>query len=151
MRSRGTRRKTGAYSATTTSFFSTSLKWFRPGAGGLVILRGPHKASFDRPEELYNGGEIDDDIPPGVVNITPKPGDVVIFLELTTRGVIPWRPADRERRMVNYRYKTQHRGWEHKFSEKLKVKLPPALAELVVDEDHMHSKAIGETDIVELE
>ncbi len=123
----------------------------RPGDGGLVILSGSHKASFDRPEQLYYGGVIGDDIPPGVVNITPEPGDVVIFSELTTHGVIPWRPTDRERRMVNYRYKTQHSGWEHKFSEKLKSQLPPALVELVSDEDRMHSKEIGKTDFVELE
>ena len=35
---------------------------------------------FDRPEHLFNNGKIEDadDIPEGVVNITPKAGDFVI-------------------------------------------------------------------------
>ena len=123
----------------------------RPGDGGLVILPGSHKASFDRPEPMYHGGVIDDDIPPGVVNITPEAGDVVIFSELTTHGVIPWRPADRERRMLNYRYKTQERDWKHRFSDKLKSQLHPALVELISDADRSFSKEIGKTDVVELD
>jgi hypothetical protein len=123
-----------------------------PGDGGLVLLPGSHKASFDRPEQMYSGGLIGDDIPPGVVNITPEAGDVVIFSELTTHGVIPWQPLDRERRMVNYRYKTHESGWKHRFSDELKSQLHPALVELISDAgSHRISKDIGKTDVVALD
>jgi hypothetical protein len=128
-------------------FYLTEVK---AGDGGLLIVPGSHRASFDRPAGLYNGGTITGEIPPGVVNITPKPGDAVLFLELTTHGVIPWQPADRERRMVNYRYKVRSKGWEYRFSDDLKSVLPPELVELVSDEDYMHEKEIGTKDVVEL-
>lgn len=122
----------------------------RPGDGGLLIVPGSHKVGLPRPDGLFNGGEIGDDVPDGVINITPGVGDVVIFSELTTHGVIPWRPADRQRRMVNYRFKTQHRGYEHRYEEGLKALLPPELYELVRDEDMMHHKQIGQADSVDL-
>ena len=121
-----------------------------PGDGGLLIVPGSHRANFDRPEGLYNGGTITDKIPPGVVNVTPKAGDVVLFSELTTHGVSPWKPVDRERRMVNYRYKVHARGWEHRFSDELKAALSPELLELVRDEDYMNAKDIGSKDVIEL-
>ena len=75
---------------------------------------------------------------------------VVIFSELTTHAVIAWRPEDRQRRMVNYRYKVQHRGYEHRYTSGLKAQLPPQLVELVSDEDYMSHKEIGKSDSVEL-
>jgi ectoine hydroxylase-related dioxygenase (phytanoyl-CoA dioxygenase family) len=126
------------------------LSEVRPGDGGLLLVPGSHKSALSRPPEMFHGGEIDNDIPPGVVNITPDAGDVVIFSELTTHGVIAWRPQDRRRRMVNYRYKTQQRGYEHRYTPVLKALLPPELVQLVSDEDYMHKKKIAEADVVEL-
>ena len=128
-------------------FYLTEVQ---PGDGGLVLVPGSHKSAFPRPQESFHNGVIGDELPPGVVNLTPAAGDAVLFTELTTHGVIPWQPADRERRMVNYRYKTQSRGWEHRFTGGLKALLPPPLVELVSDEDYMHRKEIGQTDSVEL-
>ena len=122
----------------------------RPGDGGLLVVPGSHKSSLRRPPELFHGGEVDEEIPEGVVNVTPEAGDVVIFSELTTHGVIAWRPEDRQRRMVNYRYKVQHRGYENRYSTGLKALLPPELVELVSDEDYMSHKKIGKSDSVEL-
>ena len=122
----------------------------RPGDGGLVLVPGSHKSAFPRPQESFHGGVIGDEVPPGVVNVTPAAGDAVLFAELTTHGVIPWRPADRQRCMVNYRYKTQTRGWNHRYTDGLKALLPPPLVELVSDDDYMNPKEIGRTDTVEL-
>ena len=52
--------------------------------------------------------------------------------------------------MTNYRYKTQHRGYEHRYTSGLKALLPPELVELVSDGDYMHTKKIAEMDVVEL-
>ena len=62
-----------------------------PGDGGLLVVPGTHKTFFDRPGHLYNDGKIKDtdDIPEGVVNITPKAGDFVIISELLTHGALP--------------------------------------------------------------
>ncbi len=128
-------------------FYMTEV---RPGDGGLLLVPGSHKSAFNRPAELFHGGEVVEDIPEGVVNITPVAGDVVIFSELTTHGVIAWRPRDRQRRMVNYRYKVHHRGYEHRYTSGLKALLPPELVELASDEDYMNHKQIGKIDVVEL-
>ena len=83
-----------------------------PGDGGLLVVPGTHKTLFDRPEHLYNNGKIEDadDIPPGVLNITPKAGDFVIISELLTHGALPWKPKDRYRCVLTLRYRPQHRG-----------------------------------------
>lgn len=122
----------------------------RPGDGGLVVLPGSHKSSFERPASMFHNGKPDEDIPAGVVNITPAAGDVVIFSELLSHGVRTWRCPDRERRMINFRYKTQHRGYEHRFEDGLKLLLPPELLELVQDGDLLQHKQIGKVDRVEL-
>jgi len=46
------------------------------------------------------GGDASAEVPPGVVNITPKVGDVVVISELLTHGALTWQPKDRERRDV---------------------------------------------------
>lgn len=122
----------------------------RPGDGGLVVVPGSHKSNLDRPAALFAGGKPDEEVPEGVVNVTPEAGDVVIFSELLTHGVRTWRCADRERRMFNFRYKRQHRGFEHRYDGGLKSLLPPELLELVQDGDYLQQKQIGGTDRVEL-
>ncbi|HBS42136.1 MAG TPA: hypothetical protein DEA26_05610, partial [Oceanospirillales bacterium] len=77
-------------------------------------------SNFARPATMFDNGKPDAEIPAGVVNITPDAGDVVLFSELLSHGVRTWRCADRERRMINFRYKMQHRGYEHRFEEGLK-------------------------------
>ena len=61
-----------------------------PGDGGLLVVPGSHKSEFDRPLQLFNQGRIEEEVPLGVVNITPAAGDVVIMPECVTHGVLPW-------------------------------------------------------------
>lgn len=122
----------------------------RPGDGGLVVLPGSHKSNFERPAAMFNNGKPDEEIPEGVVNITPEAGDVVIFSELLSHGVRTWRCAERQRRMINFRYKSQQRGYEHRVADGLKLLLPPELLELVQDGDLLQHKKIGKADRVEL-
>ena len=75
-----------------------------PGDGGLLVVPGSHKSEFDRPPQLFNQGRIEGEVPLGVVNITPAAGDVVIMPECVTHGVLPWRAADRQRRVLTLRY-----------------------------------------------
>ena len=81
-----------------------------PGDGGLVVLPGSHKSNFERPDVLFsqNLEDVDHPIHPPLVNITPKAGDVVVLSELTTYGVLIWKPTDRDRRFLILRYKTQY-------------------------------------------
>ena len=41
---------------------------------------------------FYAEGKITDEIPAGVVNITPKAGDIVIISEALTHGTLTWKP-----------------------------------------------------------
>ena len=121
-----------------------------PDDGGLVLVPGSHKSNFVRPSSMFCDGAPDEQIPEGVINITPTAGDVVIFSELLTHGVRTWQPTDRDRIMIHYRFKTQHRGYEHRFENELKALLPPELLELVQDGDLLQSKKIGKMNHVEL-
>ena len=89
-----------------------------PDDGGLIILPGSHKSEFERPEGLFypgsrtpEGGYNPDyksfDVPPGVLNVTPKAGDVVMISEMVTHGALSWRPEDRDRRFLTLRYMPQ--------------------------------------------
>ena len=81
-----------------------------PGDGGLLVVPGSHKSMFERPPELFNHGMIEtlDALPEGVVNITPRAGDMVVMNELVTHGVLPWTPRDRGRMILVLRYVPQY-------------------------------------------
>ncbi|MDE0299031.1 MAG: phytanoyl-CoA dioxygenase family protein [Candidatus Poribacteria bacterium] len=74
-----------------------------PGDGGLVLVPGSHKSQLARPPEvsrgLFNSGEFfsDGSLPQGLVNVTPRAGDVVIVNEELTHGTMKWNPTDRNR------------------------------------------------------
>ena len=122
-----------------------------PGDGGLLVVPGTHKTFFDRPEHLFNNGRIEDadEIPPGVVNITPKAGDVVIISELLTHGALPWKPKDRYRCILVLRYRPQHRG-ESRVPEEVRKRLSPETLELISRADHTHTKEIVKKDVITL-
>ena len=106
---------------------------------------------LDRPEHLYNNGRIEDadDIPEGVVNITPKAGDFVIISELLTHGALPWKPKDRYRCVLTLRYRPQHRG-ESRVSEEVRSRLSPETLELISQAGHYETKEIVKKDVVTL-
>lgn len=122
-----------------------------PGDGGLLVVPGSHKAEFDRPEHIFNNGTIDDEdaIPPGVENITPKAGDIVIISELLTHGALPWKPKDRYRCFLVLRYRPQDRG-ESRVPEEVRKRLAPETLELVSQADINHVKEIVKQDVVRL-
>ena len=47
-------------------------------------------------------------MPPGVVNVTPRAGDVVITTKMVSHGTLVWKRPDRERRFLTLRYAQQH-------------------------------------------
>ena len=106
------------------------------GDGGLVLLPGSHKSNFERPANLFfpDPGTTDPPFHPALVNITPKAGDVVVLSELTTHGVLVWKPTDRDRRFLILRYKTQYfqdqRGRVNPFSAEVLDRLSPQTWEL---------------------
>ena len=70
-----------------------------PGDGGIAVIPGSHKANFLCPEDimLYDANQ------EVVYNVESKAGDLVIFMEATIHGALPWK-ADHERRSLLYRY-----------------------------------------------
>ena len=74
-----------------------------PGDGGLVVVPGSHRSGLTRSPEvsrgLFNNGEFfsDGSLPQGVVNVTPRAGDVVVVNEELTHGAMKWNPTDRDR------------------------------------------------------
>ncbi len=74
-----------------------------PGDGGLVLVPGSHRSLLTRSPEvsrsLFNNGEFFSDgcLTQGVVNVSPRAGDVVIVNEELTHGTMKWNPTDRSR------------------------------------------------------
>jgi ectoine hydroxylase-related dioxygenase (phytanoyl-CoA dioxygenase family) len=117
-----------------------------PGDGGLIVLPGSHKAEFVRPPGMfYAEGKITDEIPAGVVNITPKAGDIVIISEALTHGTLTWKP-DRDRRALVLRYRPQHLGGatEEYIPEEVQERLLPETQELLAKQDYNTIKRIAD-------
>ena len=105
-----------------------------PGDGGLIVLPGSHKASFVRPPGMfYDEDRITDEIPDGIVNITPKAGDIVFISEALTHGTLTWKP-DRDRRTLVLRYRPQHLGGATIIPEPVQERLLPETRELLAEE-----------------
>jgi ectoine hydroxylase-related dioxygenase (phytanoyl-CoA dioxygenase family) len=103
------------------------------GDGGLIVLPGSHKAAFPRPEALFNRGLMNglEDMAPGVVNLTPKAGDILVTSEAMTHGILEWRPTDRMRRILVLRYKPQHTGQPTPLPDEVRGRLSPETLELM--------------------
>ena len=116
-----------------------------PGDGGLLVVPGSHKSNFERPSHLFNGGIMEnlEDVPEGVVNITPKAGDVVIISELLTHGTLHWRHTHRGRIFLTLRYWAQHKASPILFPEEIKARLSPETLELIQGMPYSHEKKIG--------
>jgi hypothetical protein len=78
----------------------------KPGDGGLIVVPGSHKSSFARPEILLEAGPDNIDPAPSqiITNLTPSAGDFLFCSENLTHGVLRWRPMDRSRRFLIFRY-----------------------------------------------
>ena len=123
-----------------------------PGDGGLLVVPGSHKAAFERPEELFNKGDIKDasNLPEGVINLTPRAGDVLIISELLTHGILPWTPPDRIRRILVLRYAPQHSRSGGGLPEAVKERLSPETIELMEPAHYTHTKEIAKRNVVTL-
>ena len=49
----------------------------------------------------------DQPLPPGVLNVCPKAGDVVVISERVLHGALRWKPMGRERRFLTCRWAMQ--------------------------------------------
>ena len=119
------------------------------GDGGLLVVPGSHKSTFNRPPELFNNGVIEsfETLPEGVVNVTPKAGDFVVMNEALTHGALPWRPKDRMRMMLVLRYSLQYRGIYSAFHFR---ELPDAIRDRLSPETLELTAHAGYTDIKEI-
>ena len=130
-----------------------------PGDGGLIIVPGSHKANFPREKDyfypesysadgVYNDDFFSTDVPEGMLNITPRAGDVVMISELVTHGALSWVPRDRDRRFLTLRYMQQHesvrgRGDLRCFSAEVCARLAPETLELIAVRDFNDTKEIA--------
>ena len=75
---------------------------------------------------------IADYMAPGVDNVTPRAGDVVIISERLIHGVLNWKPEDRDRRFLIMRYNLQYKvaGSIEPFSEEIRARLSPETLEM---------------------
>ena len=137
-----------------------------PGDGGLIIVPGSHKANFPREKDyfypesysadgVYNDDFFSTEVPEGMLNITPRAGDVVMISELVTHGALSWVPRDRDRHFLTLRYMQQHesvrgRGDLRCFSPEVCARLSPETLELVELAPFDHTKEIVRRDGVVL-
>lgn len=127
-----------------------------PGDGGLVVVPGSHKSQFERPEALFfpEPDDVEAELHPALVNVTPKAGDVVIITEMLTHGVLAWKPQDRDRRFLILRYKTQffqdERGIREAFPPEVMERLSPETKDLAAFAPYWEEKDIVKRDIVSL-
>ena len=130
-----------------------------PGDGGLTVVPGSHKAAFDRPETLFNDGmmAVLDDLPAGVVNVTPRAGDVIVMTEMLAHGTLQWKPTDRQRRTLVLRYRPQYRNRRGAEIERVTVapkaiqeRLSPQVGELMDYAHYIDVKEIAKEEVVRL-
>ncbi|MBN98839.1 MAG: hypothetical protein CME16_06255 [Gemmatimonadetes bacterium] len=76
------------------------------------MIPGSHRSEFDKPLSFYEPGpDGRDPAPhPAVTNLIAKAGDVGIMTELTTHGVLTWKPTDRARSFLMMPYVPQFVG-----------------------------------------
>ncbi len=121
------------------------------GDGGLLVVPGSHKSMFGRPRHLFQNGLIEnrDEMPEGVVNITPKAGDIVVMNELVTHGALPWTPKDRMRMILVLRYHPQYTGGSE-LPQAIQKRLSPETRELAARAGYGEVKEIVKRDNIAL-
>ena len=78
-----------------------------PGDGGFACIPGSHKSNYRPPLEVL---KLDRDW--GCVEQVVAPaGTVVIFNEALVHGTLPWRPEDRMRRSILFKYSPGFMSW----------------------------------------
>ena len=117
----------------------------------MLVVPGSHKAAFARPPSLFNGGVTAhlEDLPVGVVNVTPQAGDAVVMTEMLAHGTLQWKPKDRLRRTLVLRYRPQFKG-QAAVPEVLYDRLSPQTRELMAPAHYTHVKEVVKEDVVRL-
>ena len=78
-----------------------------PGDGGFACIPGSHKANYRPPLDVLT---LDEDW--GCVKqVVAAAGSVVIFNEALVHGTLPWRPTDRMRRSILFKYSPGFMSW----------------------------------------
>ena len=103
-----------------------------PGDGGLLVVPGSHKAAFDRPKGAFGATQFEtlDDLPAGIINVTPQAGDFAIISERLTHGTLRWQPKDRMRRVLVLRYQPQFGAGGGSLPDAILSRLDPETLEL---------------------
>ena len=115
-----------------------------PDDGGLCVIPGSHKSNFPCPEDIRMW-EANQEI---VFNIPAKAGDLIIFNEATSHGVLPWRAAH-ERRVAFYRYTPKYL---HYAGGVYQAQMPEWVSELteaqqaVLEPPYIYNRPLIETD-----
>ena len=94
------------------------------GDGGLGLIPGSHKMNFALPAEIAASWRTS--ITPPVHNPPAKAGGLIIFLEATQHGTLPWFGAG-ERRSLFYRYSPKYLNYATSY---YKTTQPEWVAEL---------------------
>ncbi len=114
------------------------------GDGGLCVIPGSHKSNYPCPRDIRMW-EANQEI---VYNIPAKAGDLVIFNEATSHGVLPWK-AEHERRLAFYRYTPKYLHYAGGIYE---TNLPDWVAELteaqqaVLEPPYIYNRPLIEAD-----
>ena len=124
------------------------------GDGGLILAPGSHKSEFESP---YEGGSYEsaEDLPEGIINITPNAGDAVVMPDHVYHGSMKWQPMDRDRRVMLFRYVTQYElsfqnAHDEVLEDELLDRLAPETRELVQTAWRSHEKEITKYDEIRL-
>ena len=124
--------------------FQFQLADINPGDGGVTVIPGSHKANFKCPDDilLYSADQ------EAVRNVASKAGDMVIFLEATLHGALPWK-ADHNRRSLLYRYVSRYLNFHQGYIE---TSQPDWVSELtdvqraVVEPPYVYNRPLVEDD-----
>ena len=93
---------------------SYALSDIPPGAGGLAVIPGSHKANFPCPATYRNFDKPGAVIPSVVQQVPLKAGDCAIFTEALTHGTFPWTAAH-QRRSLFFKYSPKHLSWAKRY------------------------------------
>ena len=114
------------------------------GDGGLLVVPGSHKAEFERPSDAFGATTFEtlDDLPAGIINVTPRAGDFAIISERLTHGTLRWQPKDRLRRVLVLRYQPQFQAGGGTLPEPVLARLDPDTRELTERAGYRHVKEL---------